>query len=123
MQDGKGRVAVAGVVEGVAREVERLRVGRGGEWEGVVGGFVGGGREGGGGGAVSRETRRELGLARLGALVVGAIADVLGRNPGLGPVRDGAVRALGNGGLVGGERELERMARVNLVVKHKSVGT
>jgi hypothetical protein len=38
-------------------------------------------------------------------------------------VRDGAVKALGDGGLMEREREVERTARVNLVVRHKSVGT
>lgn len=116
MRDGKGRAAVLGIVEGVAREVERVRVGRGGEWEGVVKGVVGGGGRG------RDVASREVGLARLGALVVGVIGDVLGRNPGLGPVRDGAVKALGDGALVR-EREIERTARVNLVVRHKSVGS
>ena len=124
MRDGKGRVAVASVVEGVAREVERLRVNRGGEWEGVVRGFVNG-RSGGSSGAtaVVASNGREVGLARLGALVVGIVGDVLGRNPGLGAVREGAVKALGDGGLTAREREIERTARVNLVVRHKSVGT
>ena len=124
MRDGKGRVAVASVVEGVAREVERLRVSRGGEWEGVVRGFVNG-RSGGSSGAtaVVASNGREVGLARLGALVVGIVGDVLGRNPGLGAVREGAVKALGDGGLTAREREIERTARVNLVVRHKSVGT
>ena len=122
MKDGKRRVAVASVVEGVAREVERLRVSRGGEWEGVVRGFIHG-RSDGDGSAVTKGTSREVGLARLGALVVGAVGDVLGRNPGLGPVREGAVKALGDGGLTASEREIERTARVNLVVRHKSVGT
>ena len=120
MKDGKGRAAVLGVVEGVAREVERLRVGRGREWEGVVRGLVSSGSEGG---AAGKEVKREVGLARLGALVVGVVGDVLGRNPGLGAVRDGAVKALGDGGLMEREREIERTARVNLVVRHKSVGT
>lgn len=119
MQDGKGRVVVARVVEGVAREVERLRVGRGAEWEGVVRGLVSSGGEGA---AVGKEAKREVGLARLGALVVGVVGDVLGRNPGLGAVREGAVRALGDVGLTAGERGVERTARVNLVVRHKSVG-
>jgi hypothetical protein len=117
------RGAVLGFVEGVAREVGRVRGERGGEWEGVLGGFVGAGG-GGSAGAVSKEAatataRREVGLARLGALLVNVVGDVLGRNPGLAPVREGALRALGDGGWVARERGLERMARVNLVVRHK----
>ena len=116
MEGGKGSV-VKRVIEGVSKEVERVRATRGEEWGGVVRGLVGYKDEGSN---AAREVKREVGLARLGALVVGVVGDVLGRNPrSLGPVRDGAVKALENGGLVARERELERTARVNLVVRHK----